>query len=126
MPEVVLSLGSNCGDRRKNVEDALRRVGSVLEQAMASGTYETPCAGKEGSPYINAVLKGNYRGNIEDLEKQLKLLETGFGRTSECKAKGEVPIDIDIVMADGNILRDWDYRQKFFRIGYEQISGNNL
>lgn len=122
MISVVLSIGSNCGDRRHNVEKAIEWLKSQLIEVKVSDIYETPCALKNEMPsYLNAVVKGVYQGIGYDLEEALKDKEREMGRNSECRAKGEVPIDIDIVICDGEIWREWDYRQKFFTIGYSQI-----
>ncbi|MCH5224494.1 MAG: 2-amino-4-hydroxy-6-hydroxymethyldihydropteridine diphosphokinase [Muribaculaceae bacterium] len=122
MVNVVISIGSNCGDRYKNVETALEWLKSILIEVQCSEIYETPCALKSGSPYVNAVLKGVYQGLGYDLEERLKEKEHQMGRNVECRKRGEVPVDIDIVVMDGEVVKEWDFRQKFFQIGYIQIS----
>lgn len=121
MISVVLSVGSNCGDRKKTVSEALSWLGTVLMQTVCSEIYETPCAKETGVAYMNAVVKGFYSGNGFELEDLLKEREKLAGRTAECREKGNVPLDIDIVMIDGEVVKPWDYRQKFFRIGFSQI-----
>lgn len=121
MINVTLGVGSNCGDRMKLVEQALEWLKSVLIETKVSSIYETPCAKKVGKPYVNVVVQGFYSGDAFQLNDLLKEKEHEMGRTAECKAKGDVPIDIDIVICDGTIYKPWDYRQKFFRIGYEEI-----
>lgn len=121
MVEVVISIGSNCGDRRKMVEKAVEWLKSILMQTSCSGIYETPCARHTDVTYLNAVVKGYYSGTGFELDDILKGKEHEMGRTAECREAGKVPIDMDIVICDGEVLKDWDYRQKFFRIGFEQI-----
>lgn len=118
MIQVVLSLGSNCGDKRRSVADALTWLRSVLAGAVASEIYLTPSAGKSSGDYANCVVKGLYDGSVESLNTLCKNYELSEGRDSECREKGRVPIDIDIVIADADILKPWDYRQEFFRKGF--------
>lgn len=101
--------------------EAIYWIKTILNQTKCSEIYETPCALQQGKPYLNAVVKGFYQGTGQELEEILKDKEREMGRTSKCREKGEVPIDIDIVILDGDIAKAWDYRQKFFQIGYSQI-----
>lgn len=121
MLSVVISIGSNCGDRRKNVEDGLRWLKTQLMQTRCSEIYETPCAMAMGCAYMNAVISGFYEGVGYELEDVLKLKEREMGRTKECRERGNVPIDMDIVMENNEVVKEWDFRQKFFQIGYQQV-----
>lgn len=122
MVSIVLSIGSNCGDRETSVKKAISWLETILIESECSEIYETPCALKQGKPYVNAVMKGFYQGDGIQLESLLKDKEREMGRSSKCREKGDVPIDIDIVVCDGTIYKPWDYRQKFFQIGYHQLS----
>lgn len=128
MVKVVISIGSNCGDRVAQVKEALSWLSHILIETHCSGIYETPCAKNTGKPYLNAVIEGIYQESGIDLKDQieeiLKEKELKMGRNAQCREKGEVPIDMDLVLMDGEIIKPWDYRQKFFQIGYSQIKGN--
>lgn len=121
MTNVVIGIGSNCGDRKLLVEKAVAWLKTVLLQFKCSEIYETPCALKVGKPYMNAVVSGFYQGTGLELGDLLKDKEREMGRDSQCREKGDVPIDLDIVVCDGGIWKEWDYRQKFFQIGYRQL-----
>lgn len=122
MISVVLGIGSNCGDRNALVSQAVAWLESIMMQVKVSEIYETPCAQKIGKPYMNAVLKGFYSGDAFQFQDLLKEKEREMGRNTECREKGDVPIDIDIVICDGEIWKPWDYRQKFFQLGYSRLS----
>lgn len=122
MVSVVISIGSNCGDRKALVMEAIDWLHSLLMQFQSSSVYETPCAKLEGRRYMNAVVRGFYEGDGIELESILKDKEHQMGRTSECRNRGDVPIDMDIVLLNNDITKPWDYRQKFFKIGFDQIS----
>ena len=121
MVKVVLSIGANCGARKETVGRAISWLREILRDLKSSEIYETPCVGKDGAPYMNAVVSGVYTGGLKELESSLKHYELEKGRTSECRERGEVPLDIDIVMADEKVLKEWDFRQKFFNLGYSEI-----
>ena len=126
MVRVVISIGSNCGDRKSLVEEAIAWLKTILIQTQYSSVYETPCAKNIGRPYMNAVISGYYQAegiDVKDsLEELLKEKEHEMGRTAQCRESGEVPIDMDVVLLNGDIVRPWDYRQKFFQKGYHEIS----
>lgn len=70
---------------------------------------------------MNAVLSGYSDIPFEKLNKDLKAYELKHGRDSEARRKGEVPIDLDIVKWDGEILRPRDYAADYFRKGLTEI-----
>lgn len=121
MLTVVISVGANCGDRENNVKATVDWLKSILIQFSASDIYETPCARKSGKAYMNAVVKGVFQGTGIQLEEMLKDKEHEMGRTAESRLRGDVPIDIDIVILNNEVVKPWDARQKFFSIGLSQI-----
>ena len=121
MVSVIIGVGSNCGNRKELVETAISWLKGILMQVECSDIYETPCALKVGKPYLNAVVKGFYNGDGMQLQDVLKDKEKVMGRTAACRDKGDVPIDMDIVVCNEEIWKEWDFRQKFFKIGYDQI-----
>ena len=62
--------------------------------------------------------------DLEPAELQIVLRhsEAALGRTPGSKAAGQIPIDIDIVIADGHILRPADYRTPHFQLCYAQLT----
>lgn len=123
MISVTLSIGSNCDNRDQAVKNAIEWLKSILIEGTSSRIYETSCAGKTGKPYTNAVMKGFFNGDAFQLNDIIKNKEHEMGRTPKCRENGDVPIDIDIVICNGTIFKEWDYRQKFFKIGYEELGG---
>ena len=71
---------------------------------------------------MNAVVSGKFEGTFDELDIILKNYEKEEGRDKQCRQRGEVPIDIDIVIAEETIIKEWDYRQKFFQIGFSEIN----
>lgn len=117
--KLVLSIGSNCNS--SFVESAVDWLKDQLADFESSPFYETPSAKGDGKPYVNAVVSGNTTSDFEKFNSLLKEYEKASGRDSSCRESGLVPIDIDIVIWNDQILRPWDYRQTFFKIGYMAI-----
>ncbi|MDE6006576.1 MAG: 2-amino-4-hydroxy-6-hydroxymethyldihydropteridine diphosphokinase [Muribaculaceae bacterium] len=121
--KIVLSLGSNCD--ADYVAQALKWLKSLLSDFKASSLYETPPAKGVGRSYINAVITGSTQSAYEPFNRQLKEYEELAGRDQSCREAGLVPIDIDIVIWNDDIIRPWDYRQNFFKIGYAPIKASD-
>lgn len=124
MTRVVLSLGSNCGDRKKQLDDSINWLKAYLKDIEVSDIYETPCALHSGSSYFNCVLRGDLDLNLKKFDENIKEFERVSGRDNDCRNRGDVPIDIDIVIANDEILKEWDFRQNFFKIGFNMINSN--
>ncbi len=131
--KAVVCVGSNCGCRRENVEKAVVWLGSLLSGMESSGVYSTMdepvlsdkrlsgCASDSYGEYINCVVAGEFAGDGESLRQLCKEYELSNGRDIACRLRGEVPVDIDIVVADGDILRVRDWNSCYFQKGYRRI-----
>ena len=120
---VVLGLGSNCGDRYMSLKSAYRRLLDILDCPVCSSMYETPAVGEHAvGSYINAVVCGVTNLPSERLDSILKNLERAAGRDENARKRGEVPLDIDIVIYDDIVIRPRDYDQRFFQQGYQELS----
>ena len=121
MSKVVLSIGSNCGDRRQAVASAIEWLSGQLTGFLASDIYETPPVGHQGSDYMNDVVAGEIDIPVAALERNCKRYEVECGRDLVARLRGMVPIDLDIVLSGNNILRPEDFKREFFQIGYRSI-----
>jgi len=105
---VYLGLGSNLGDRLKNIAAAISRIGSQVGIQRVSQIYETePWGLKEQPKFLNQVLKG--RTTLEPLVllHSLKEVEIQIGRTPGARYGPRV-IDIDILFYDKKIMNSTD------------------
>ncbi len=119
--EVVIGVGSNCGDRDAAMADAIRELLGLLSGGRASSVYETPAAGGGTRPYLNAVVAGVTTLPDAELNRRLKRYEVLHGRDLASRLRGDVPIDLDLVLSGGEVVRPRDFSQRFFRIGYEEL-----
>lgn len=121
--KVVIGLGSNHGDRYASLNRAINCLSQVLENFRCSNFYETPAIGQNTSgTYLNAVISADTTLPMQELDGLLKQLEIEAGRDEMARRRGEVPLDLDIVIYADTIVRPRDYAQSFFRIGYWQLS----
>ena len=117
----VLSIGSNTGDKIKNVENAVKWLAKLLDSTTSSNIYETPEIHGKYATYMNAVVSGETDLEYEDVLRLTKEFEIENGRTKEGRERGFVPIDIDIVIYDENVVRPLDFVKSFFQIGFNLI-----
>lgn len=121
MNKVVLSIGSNFGDKYRAVADANEWLSGLLDEVRSSSIYETPdCSGKS-TKYKNSVIFGSTSLEYEYLNSKLKEYEISQGRTETMRCLNQVPVDIDIVIWNGEIRRLRDYDCEFFQIGYREL-----
>ena len=123
--KAILSLGSNCGDRSGMISDALEKLGGICRILRQTVIYESPDCLGNGSKYMNAIAEIETILDLPTLNLRLKDLEKEAGRTKETRALGLVPLDMDIVVADGIIVRNNDFNSAYFRKGYSLLAGKN-
>ncbi len=119
---IVISIGSNVAQRRARVEQAIVWIKTILEETECSDIYETAPLNGSGSNYVNAVVRGETELSLFGFIALTKEYERQQGRDDEARKRGEVVVDIDVVIADGEIIRLRDYNCYFFRKGYDSLS----
>lgn len=104
MKRVYLLLGSNLGDKRKQLSIARDHIKSYFDLEECSGLYQSAAWGIEDQPsFINQVLKGNCMLSPEELLENILNTEKIMGRERKVKW-GERLIDIDILYFGSQIL----------------------
>ncbi len=121
MNTLAISLGSNSNDRSIQMDDAVRYLDSIFECVSCSTIYETQALNGKDAPYLNAVAVANTHLSIVEATKLLKKWECQCGRTAESKLRGSIPIDLDIVVWNGEVVREKDFSCDFFTQGYFQL-----
>ena len=99
-PRVVLGLGSNLGDSRRIVLDAVSALEQVLTELRRASLYETaPLYVTDQGRFINTAVAGFYAGNPVELLSRIQMIEAGFGRERAKERRwGERTLDIDILL----------------------------
>ncbi len=95
--DVFLALGSNLGDRLRNLESALDALRTGLRIAAVSGIYETePVGFADQSPFLNLVCRASTELSPEELHEFTLATERLLGRRPAFR-NGPRTIDIDIL-----------------------------
>src|SRR5436305_1274223 len=97
-----LSLGSNVGDRRANLEQALERLSEIGEVKSVSSFYETAPVDFTRQPdFLNIAAILETEKMPRQLLHALLEIERSMGRkrpTRPAGVKGPRPLDIDILL----------------------------
>lgn len=93
-----LSLGSNIGDRRRYLREA---VGSIDDVRAVSAVYETePVGGVEQAAFLNIVVEVHTIRSPSELLALCHELEQAADRTRELRW-GPRTLDVDVIWIDG-------------------------
>jgi 2-amino-4-hydroxy-6-hydroxymethyldihydropteridine diphosphokinase len=105
MATVYLGLGSNLGNRARNIYEALRRLRSNVRLDRISSLYETEPVGLTDQPwFLNLVCLGQTALQPEALLVVVKGIERDMGRKEGIRFGPRV-IDIDILFYDDLVMR---------------------
>lgn len=106
MSFVYLGLGSNMGDRAKNLTLAISLINQYLGTVFAeSGIYESEPWGFESSnEFLNKVVGISTSLDPEALLKSVLSIEDKMGRIRGGEVYSDRIIDIDILFIDGVII----------------------
>jgi deoxyguanosine kinase len=104
--QVILSLGSNQGNRFNNIQSAIdlihREAGTVVK---VSKLYETPAWGFEGEAFYNCALVLHTQRSAQTILEKVLGIEKKIGRVrSESEGYQSRPIDIDLIAFDEEII----------------------
>ncbi len=104
MKEIYLLLGSNIGDRSKQLAKATSAISHPnLEVSLCSQVYETAAWGKtDQSPFLNQVIQCHTNMGPVDLLAHCQAVERLLGR-ERFELWGPRTIDIDILYYDNEI-----------------------
>lgn len=119
---VVLSIGSNSADRETQMTNCIAWLRGIATLTKLSSVYNSPASNGKDPDYLNAVAEIATALTHPELTKLLKDYERQCGRTPQSKALGSIPIDIDIVMWNGEVLRQKDFAQYYFAKGWNEIN----
>jgi deoxyguanosine kinase len=105
--QVILSLGSNMGNRLENIQLAIKTIHDTIATVVkVSSLYETPAWGFEGESFYNcALILQTHKEAIQILEEVLAL-EIQMGRLREpIEGYQARIIDIDVITFNEEIIQ---------------------
>ena len=102
--KAYLGLGSNMGNRQKNLDKALDLLSQRLRVEQVSSIYDTEPVGSINQPrFLNLVCQVHTRLAPTELLTLAKGIELKLGRTPG-KVDAPRPIDIDILFYDDQVI----------------------
>ncbi|KAF2959227.1 2-amino-4-hydroxy-6-hydroxymethyldihydropteridine diphosphokinase [Thermotoga sp. Mc24] len=109
MAKVVIALGSNLGDRQKNIEKALEEMNKrEIKVEKVSTIIETDPYGYEDQPkFLNAVCIARTSLSPRELLNTLLQIEKSMGRVRTIRWGPRI-IDLDIVFYEELVLNEED------------------
>ena len=104
--QVILSLGSNQGNRLENITRCIdnlhKEIGTIIR---VSKLYETPSWGFESEKFYNCAVIMNTHKSAHQILEECLLLEEALGRVrSESEGYQARNIDIDVIAFDEEII----------------------
>lgn len=106
MSTAYLLLGTNLGDRERNLEQVRKELSALDPDAVFSGVYATAAWGLTDQPdFLNQAACVSTMLSPMDLLDFLQLIEKDLGRTRSGKWSART-MDIDILYFDSLIMKD--------------------
>ncbi len=94
---IILSIGSNVGDRLKNIESSLKQLSKICEIKKISSIYDSaPRIYEDQDNFFNLIIEIEYKNVPHDLLIDIKKIEKLMGRKKAFRY-GPRLIDIDII-----------------------------
>jgi 2-amino-4-hydroxy-6-hydroxymethyldihydropteridine diphosphokinase len=104
MAKIYLGLGSNVGNRARNIYTALRRLQDEIQLDRISSLYETqPVGYSHQAWFLNLVCAAETRLSPEDLLSLAKRIEREMGRKQGIRFGPRI-VDIDILFYEDLIM----------------------
>lgn len=126
MNKLLLSIGANSSDREWQISQAIKQMKHIFRKVITSEIYEVPAHNGIDSPYLNTVMLATTPMSLEEVVAALKQWETICGRTPASKQLGVIPIDIDVVVWNNEVIRPIDYSRSYVSIGVNQLLNSLL
>lgn len=122
MNTLTISIGSNSKDRDWQIKNCIEWLKSILKDTKVSSIYNSPAVSGADPDYMNAVMNGKCKETFDKIIAKLKEYETVCGRTPASKLEGIIPLDLDIVLWNGIIIRERDYNHSYFQKGWIELN----
>lgn len=103
---VYIAIGSNKGNRIKNVKEALRRIRKEICIEKVSSFYSTEPIGVKGGWFINCVLEATTDQEPGKLLRTLLKIEGRMGRARIKERKLSRVIDLDLLFYEEKVIKE--------------------
>lgn len=106
--KVLLSLGSNMGDREAQIEKACKKLSDFLTILKRSPNFYSPAMGFKGGEFINIALVGETQLSPDELLERVQEIEKQQGKIQRHRSQPYQSrlIDIDIIFYESKIVQN--------------------
>ncbi len=119
---IIIALGSNTNPKQ-NMEAACGAVELLLPAIRWSdAVYTAPEACVNPSFFLNRVGIAYTSLSATELIRHFKQIERALGRVSESKHLGIIPMDIDLLQWNDDLLKPDDLQRSYIKAGISQLS----
>ena len=106
MHDLYVGIGSNLGDRQANILAALQRLRARAQILTVSAFYESEAAdGAQGPAYLNVAAALRSDLDAQAFESFARDVELAVGRARGTRRLEARPIDIDLLVFDGETVQ---------------------
>jgi 2-amino-4-hydroxy-6-hydroxymethyldihydropteridine diphosphokinase len=103
---VYIALGSNLGDRARNLDTAIERIGEFARVDAVSSKYETEPVGYTEQPlFLNMAARITTELPARELMRALLAVEAAMGRERSFRNAPRI-IDLDMLLYDDVVMAD--------------------
>lgn len=108
LDSIFLSLGTNIGDKKKNLSAALSSLSDFAKVLGVSSVYKTePLLYKDQDDFLNIVVEVDYQDTAQSLLQVIQNIEMQMGREKTVRYGPRI-IDIDIIFFKGEVINQKD------------------
>ncbi len=119
--QIIIALGSN-EEAASQIEKACRHIEQLLPHVhWSTPVYTRPVCSICTKLFLNRIGLSSTFLTIEELRYQFKRIEKELGRTANSKYQGIIPIDIDLLQWNDQILKPKDMLLDYIQNGIQEI-----
>lgn len=119
--KVTLLFGSNYGEREKTIKKAAEMISREFCEWRMSEIYQSNAEGSGVGLYSNAVATGLTELSLEQLELLAKNTESILGRSPELRQQHLVPVDVDVIIYNEEVVRYLDSTREYYLKGIQYL-----
>ncbi|MCP9612472.1 2-amino-4-hydroxy-6-hydroxymethyldihydropteridine diphosphokinase [Coprobacter tertius] len=118
----IIGLASNIKGGMLLVKKSCQEIKAITVSAKFSSCYETvPVSSIPQPNYHNCVGIIETEWDFDHLRERFKEMEKAAGRHPDSKRQGEIPLDIDIVVWNDEVVKPRDMLQDYMQIGLLEL-----
>jgi 2-amino-4-hydroxy-6-hydroxymethyldihydropteridine diphosphokinase len=108
MAKIILGIGSNKGDSKEIIKNAIEDLKEIVSEVKAASLYKTTPVGISTQPdFLNTAMSGDFRGEPKKLLEEIQRIEKKYGRDRTKEIRwGQRSLDIDILLFGDLIVNE--------------------